>query len=72
MLALSPAVTANDAPLTMRASSDARNATTGATSAGSIQGTPSGLLAASSFLAVSSSCSTCPVGCCPPVLIACA
>jgi hypothetical protein len=55
MLALSPAVTANDAPLTIRASSDARNATTGATSAGSIQGTPSGLLAVSSCRAVSSS-----------------
>jgi hypothetical protein len=36
MLALSPAVTANDAPLTMRASSEARKATTGATSAGSM------------------------------------
>jgi hypothetical protein len=41
--ALSPAVTAYVAPLTILASSDARNATTGAMSAGSIHGTPSGL-----------------------------
>ena len=43
MCALSPAVTANDAPLTIRASSDARNATTGPTSAGPI-GLPSGIV----------------------------
>jgi DNA-binding MarR family transcriptional regulator len=72
MLALSPAVTANDAPLTMRASSEARNATTGATSVGSIQGTPSGLLAASSRRAVSSSWSRSPLGSWPEELIACA
>jgi hypothetical protein len=53
--ALSPPVTSKVAPETMRAASEARNTTTGATSLGSIQGTPSGVLAVRIFRASCSS-----------------
>src|ERR1700722_20060345 len=62
LFALSPAVTSYVAPETIRAASEARNTTTGATSAGSIHGTPSGDFALSASFAASSSFWTSPVG----------
>jgi hypothetical protein len=68
--ALSPPVTAKEVPLTIRAASEARKTTTGATSSGSIQGTPRGDLAVRPATAVGSSAATSPVGWFPASLMA--
>ena len=70
--ALSPAVAANEVPETIRAASEARKTTSGAMSAGSIHGTPSGEPVASASRAVRSSRAASPVGSPPEEAMACA
>ena len=69
--ALSPAVAAKEVPDTIRAASEARNTTSGATSAGSIHGRGPRMVASDSR-AVSSSRPTSPVGSPPLDAMACA